>query len=68
MSAIHTGSIAARLTADGLLQFTGTSQDHAITDWTLASADQDPQGLIPAQRAGNTYEAVVLQPDGGEPR
>lgn len=64
MSAIHTGSIAARLTTDGLWQYTGTSHDHAVTGWDAPA--QDPQVRIPAQRAGNAYEQVVLTADGDD--
>lgn len=61
MSAIHTGSIAARLTTDGLWQYTGTSHDHAVTGWDKPAQDQRVR--IPAQRAGSAYEQVVLNPD-----
>lgn len=64
MSAIHTGSITARLTADGLWQYAGTSHDHAVTGWDVPGAEQDVRALIPAQRAGNAYETAVLQTKG----
>ena len=60
MSAIHTGSVAARLTADGLWQYSGTSEDHAVTGWPALG--QSAQVLIPKQRAGNAYETTVLKP------
>lgn len=61
MSAIHTGSIAARLTTDGLWQYTGTSHDHAVTGWDAPETGTPIH--IPAQRAGSAYEQVVLSPD-----
>lgn len=57
MSAIHTGSVAARLRKDGLLEYTGTSHDHAVTGWPEPTT---PQIFIPKQRAGGTYGSVVL--------
>lgn len=48
MSAIHTGSITARLTADGLWQYAGTSHDHAVTGWDVPKRDASVR--IPAQR------------------
>lgn len=63
MSAIHTGSITARLRADGLYEYTGTSTDHPVTGWENTATAQDIRALIPTQRAGNAYEQVVLSPD-----
>lgn len=62
MSAIHTGSVAARLRADGLYEYTGTSHDHPVTGWTETDAEQDVRALIPAQRVGDAYDTVVLNP------
>lgn len=67
MSFIHTGSIEVR-TANGLLQFTGTSHDYAVTGWVTTEPKQDPQLRIPAQRAGNAYDTAVLNTDGGAAR
>lgn len=60
MSAMHAGSIAVRLRADGLYEYVGTSEDHAVAGWETTGAVQDVRALIPAQRAGSTYEQVVL--------
>ena len=65
MSAIHIGSVAARLRKDGLYEYTGTSEDHAVTGWPETGADQDMRALIPAQRAGSAYEQVLLDPADG---
>lgn len=58
MSAIHTGSIAARLRKDGLYEYTGTSHDHAVAGWPEPTPDTRVR--IPAQRAGSAYEQKVL--------
>lgn len=62
MSAIHTGSVTARLRADGLYEYTGTSEDRIITGWSALGTDQRVHVTIPAQRAGDAYDAVVLNP------
>lgn len=59
MSAIHTGRIDVRA-VNGRLVVTGTSEDHPVTGWEAVGAVQDVRALIPAQRAGSTYEQQVL--------
>lgn len=66
MSATHRGSITVRRREDGLYEYTGTSRDYAVTDWTLPETAQNVQAVIPPQRGGNAYETVVLDTDGGE--
>lgn len=63
MSAIHTGSVTARLREDGLYEYTGASHDHAVTGWPEPTPEQDVRALIPGQRGGNAYEQVVLKAD-----
>lgn len=60
MSAIHADSMAARLREDGLYEYTGTSHDHPVAGWPEPA--KDVRAPIPAQRAGNAYEQVVLNP------
>ncbi|NUQ98343.1 MAG: hypothetical protein HOY79_17925 [Streptomyces sp.] len=60
MSAIHTGTIAVRILDNGLLEFTGTSPDRPITDWTLPGGEQTAQPRIPKQRAGSALKNVVF--------
>lgn len=67
MSFIHTGSIEVR-TVNGRPQFTGTSHNRPITDWTLPAAEQDVRALIPAQRTGIAYDTHLLAANGGETR
>ena len=55
MSAIHTGSIAIRI-VNGRAQFTGTSHDHAITNWPETGT---PPIYTKKQQAG-AYDNFVL--------
>lgn len=52
MSFIHTGSIEVR-TVNGRPQFTGTSEDHAVTGWP------EPNAAL-RRRASSSYDTVVL--------
>lgn len=63
MSAIHTGSIAARLRADGLYEYTGKNEDHPVGGWDTTGTAQNTPAPIPAQRAGSAYEQKVLAAD-----
>lgn len=56
MSAIYTGSIAARLTTDGLWQYTGTSHDHAVTGWP----ETDTPPIYTKKQQAGAYDNFVL--------
>lgn len=63
MSAIHTGSVAARLRADGLYEYTGKNEDHPVGGWDATGSAHSTAATIPAQRAGSAYEQKVLAAD-----
>jgi hypothetical protein len=68
VSAIHTATITTRVLPNGLTEFSGTSTNRAITDWSLADAEPTASIRIPKQRAGNARDTQLLSANGGEQR